>query len=284
MLDNLEVGVMMRLRHPRIVAFLGAGEIIDPPLPGDDVPRVGVFVMLEFAAGGDLTHRLAAAANSTTKFPWKDRIQCAVDIAEGMAFIHYEGFIHRDLKSLNVLCDQNGRCMIADLGLACSNIRPSEESSSGSNTAEKDTAVTVQFDTFEEEENIKSSWAGTAAWMAPEVTVVTERQNFKKYSTYGFKADVFSFGMVMFELLTSRIPWSSTDKRFVHQIMKAVIQGERPAVSESESVDAPKDFIVLMNQCWDTDANVRPTFDELVVALGKIMPPTSVSVRLRNDG
>ena len=101
MLENLEVGVMMRLRHPRIVTFLGAGEIIDPPLEGDDVPRVGIFVMLEYAAGGDLAHRLAAAGNSRRKFPWKDRVQCAMDIAEGMAFIHSEGFIHRDLKSLN---------------------------------------------------------------------------------------------------------------------------------------------------------------------------------------
>jgi hypothetical protein len=101
MLENLEVGVMMRLRHPRIVTFLGAGEIIDPPMEGDDVPRVGIFVMLEYAAGGDLTHRLAAAGNSTRKFPWKDRVKCAMDIAEGMVFIHSEGFIHRDLKSLN---------------------------------------------------------------------------------------------------------------------------------------------------------------------------------------
>ena len=48
MLDNLEIAVMMRLNHPRIVAFLGFGEIVDPPLEGDDVPRVGIFVMLEW--------------------------------------------------------------------------------------------------------------------------------------------------------------------------------------------------------------------------------------------
>lgn len=57
MLSNLEIGVMMRLRHPRIVTFLGAGEIVDPPLEGDNVPRVGIFVMLEYAAGGDLIHQ-----------------------------------------------------------------------------------------------------------------------------------------------------------------------------------------------------------------------------------
>lgn len=125
MLENLEVGVMMRLRHPRIVAFLGAGEIIEPSgIAGIEEPRVGIFVMLEYAAGGDLTHRLKAAAvgsggrvaESIALFSWLDRVQCALDIAEGMAFIHAEGFMHRDLKSLNVLCDRHGRCMIADLG------------------------------------------------------------------------------------------------------------------------------------------------------------------------
>ena len=115
---------MMRLRHPRIVTFLGAGEIIDPPLVGDDVPRVGIFVMLEYAAGGDLIHRLKKAAGSITLLPWVERIQCALDIAEGMVYIHSEGYIHRDLKSLNILCDKNKKCMIADLGLTCSNVRP----------------------------------------------------------------------------------------------------------------------------------------------------------------
>jgi len=159
--------------------------------------------------------------------------------------------------------------MIADLGLACSNIRP-DDSSSSSTAEEKNNATVVQFDTFEEEDLIKSSWAGTAAWMAPEVSVVKERQNFKKYSSYGFKADVFSFGVVMFELLTGRIPWAGTGKTFAHQIMKAVVKGERPVVRKNELASAPKEFINLMHQCWDTDANTRPTFDELVETLGSM--------------
>ena len=66
----------------------------------------------------DLIHRLKAAAGSITLFPWIDRIRCAMDVAEGMVYIHSQGFLHRDLKSLNILCDQSGRSMIADLGLA----------------------------------------------------------------------------------------------------------------------------------------------------------------------
>jgi serine/threonine protein kinase len=173
-----------------------------------------------------------------------------------------------------VLCDEHGRCMIADLGLVCSNIRPDDSSNNNTSTSstgeEKNNATVVQFDAFEEEDLIKSSWVGTAPWMAPEVAVVTERQNFKKYSAYGFKADVFSFGMVMFELLTGRIPWAGTGKTFAHQIMKAVVKGERPVVRKNELASAPKEFVELMHQCWDTDAIVRPTFDELVETLGSM--------------
>jgi len=167
MLSNDEIGVMMRLRHPRIVTFLGAGEIVDPPMEGDDVPRVGIFVMLEYAAGGDLIHRLKHAAGSITLFPWVDRIQCALDIAQGMVYIHSEGFIHRDLKSLNVLCDKDKRCMIADLGLTCSNVRPPTIVLDDDYEDDGETKMysSVQFNKhvpIANDSNFNTSWKGTA--------------------------------------------------------------------------------------------------------------------------
>jgi serine/threonine protein kinase len=167
MLNNDEIGVMMRLRHPRIVTFLGAGEVIDPPMEGDDVPRVGIFVMLEYAPGGDLIHRLKNAAGSITLFPWVDRIQCALDIAEGMVYIHSEGFIHRDLKSLNILCDKNNNCMIADLGLTCSNVRPPTIELGDDYEDDGETKVhsSVQFNKhvpIATDSNYNTAWQGTA--------------------------------------------------------------------------------------------------------------------------
>ena len=46
--------------------------------------------------------------------PWSNRLQIASDIAEGMAFLHSRGLIHRDLKSLNILLDHTGKAKIAD--------------------------------------------------------------------------------------------------------------------------------------------------------------------------
>ena len=218
MLNNLEVGVMMSLRHEHIIDFEGAGQIIDPPREWETEPRVGIFVMLQYAAGGDLAHRLKDAAGSILTFPWKDRVQCASDIACGMSFLHSKGFIHRDLKSLNVLCDEHGKCMIADLGLAKRLERAADAGSTGKNKNKNQLSLQSLDDLNERKGAGVTAWAGTAAWMAPEVTGYD----------YGPSVDVFSFGVVMWELLTCRIPWASSSYTFAHLVIRAVVRGERP--------------------------------------------------------
>ena len=188
MLDDLEVGVMMRLRHPRIVAFLGAGEVIDPPHEGETEPRIGIFVMMQYCAGGDLSHRLTpVTTDSYLKFPWKERIQCAMDVAEGMVFIHNEGIIHRDLKSLNILCDENGRCMIADLGLAKKIGSEDEQEGLRARARSRSDSNGVP--------QVATAWKGTVPWMAPEVI----------RSGYNNSVDVYSFAVIMWELITGRV-------------------------------------------------------------------------------
>ena len=260
MLDDLEVGVMMRLRHPRIVAFLGAGEIIDPPHEGDTEPKVGIFVMLQYCSGGDLSHRLIpVSTNSISTFPWKDRLQCAMDIAEGMIFIHGKGVIHRDLKSLNILCDENGRCMIADLGLA-------------KKMGTEDPLHGLRSDIDRSSKNngfqpVATAWQGTVPWMAPEVI----------RSGYDNSVDVYSFAIIMWELITGRVPWFGTQYTFSHQIMMAVSQGQRPKIKKKELVHVPVGFVELMKRCWDTHSKRRPNFvdifNELKIILNNIAPP-----------
>lgn len=96
--------------------------------------------------------------------------------------------------------------------------------------------------------------------MAPEVTG----------SQYDASVDVFSFGMVLWELLTGRIPWRDRSCNFAHQILQLVLAGERPQASEKELADAPREFISLMKQCWDNDPQARPTFHQALKDLRKI--------------
>ena len=143
------------------------------------------------------------------------------------------------------MCDQSGRSMIADLGLACSNIRPPANENDDHQDMETKTHTSIQFNhhiPFGGDTNYNTKWQGTAAWMAPEVTS----------NNYGFKADVYSFGIVMYELLTCRIPWSGVGGyNFTHQIAMAVKRGERPSINESDLINAPEDFLVLMRKCWE---------------------------------
>ena len=187
MLTNLEVALMMRLRHPRLVAFLGAGEIMDPPRPGDgNFPRRGIFVMLEYVSGGDLAQRLKRSGGNEVLFPWSARLQCAMDIAEGMCYIHKNGLIHRDLKSMNVLYDHTGRCKIADLGLA-----RKFQNSKGNALMQRIIGPEqgASGDDVMDASNFATAWSGTSQWMAPEVTKVTALFDMRHYSTYGKPSD-----------------------------------------------------------------------------------------------
>ena len=103
----------------------------------------------------------------------------------------------------------------------------------------------------------KTAWQGTAAWMAPEVMGMV----------YGPSVDVFSFGVVMWELLTSRIPWAGSGYSFSHQILKAVVRGERPVVTEEDLEHVPAGYVALMEQCWRTNSKERPTFERVMSVL-----------------
>jgi serine/threonine protein kinase len=252
---------MMSLRHEFIVDFEGAGQIIEEPREWETEPRVGIFVMLEYAAGGDLTHRLKDAAGSLLKFPWKDRVQCASDIASGMSFLHSKGFIHRDLKSLNVLCTENGRCMIADLGLARRLERAADADAVNTDKKKKKNQLSLQnSDGYERKHEGVTAWAGTAAWMAPEVTGYD----------YGPSVDVFSFGVVLWELLTCRIPWAGSSYTFAHLIIRAVLRGERPEVTDEDLKEVPDGYVALMKQCWQTEPKERPTFKRAMAMLAEL--------------
>lgn len=98
------------------------------------------------------------------------QIAIALDIARGMEYIHSQGVIHRDLKPENILIDQDFCLKIADFGIAC------EE---------------AHCDTLAED-------PGTFRWMAPEMI---------KRKPYRRKVDIYSFGLLLWELVAGKIPY-----------------------------------------------------------------------------
>ncbi|XP_067400010.1 mitogen-activated protein kinase kinase kinase 11 [Emydura macquarii macquarii] len=186
-------------------------------------------LVMEYAAGGPLSRALAGR-----RIPPHVLVDWAVQIARGMQYLHCGAIvpvIHRDLKSNNILLsqriedeDMNGKTLkITDFGLA-----------------------------REWHRTTKMSAAGTYAWMAPEVI---------KTSTFSKGSDVWSYGVLLWELLTGEVPYRGIDGLAVAYGV-AVNKLTLPIPST-----CPQPFAQLMAECWDQDPHGRPSFDSILAQL-----------------
>ncbi|KAG2543329.1 hypothetical protein PVAP13_9NG739700 [Panicum virgatum] len=208
-----EVRIMRRLRHPNIVLFMGA--VTRPPnlsIVSEYLPRGSLYKIL---------HRPNCLIDE------KRRIKMALDVAKGMNCLHTSvpTIVHRDLKSPNLLVDNNWNVKVCDFGLS-----------------------RLKHSTFLS----SKSTAGTPEWMAPEV-LRNEQSN--------EKCDVYSFGVILWELATLRMPWSGMNPM---QVVGAVGFQDR-------RLDIPKEVDPLVAriiyECWQKDPNLRPSFSQLTSAL-----------------
>ncbi|XP_031103014.1 serine/threonine/tyrosine-protein kinase HT1 isoform X2 [Ipomoea triloba] len=170
----------------------------------------------------------------------------AVDIARAMECLHANGIIHRDLKPDNLLLTANQKSVkLADFGLA------REETLTEMMTAE----------------------TGTYRWMAPELySTVTLRQGEKKH--YNNKVDVYSFGIVLWELLTNRMPFEGMSN--LQAAYAAAFKQERPVILPEE---ISPDLAFIMQSSWVEDPNMRPSFSQIIRMLNEYLltlpsPPT----------
>lgn len=148
--SNKERQIHARLSHPNIVKYLGS------------IPNSNNLVM-ELMVAGNLSHILR---HNKADLTWANRLSIALDISHALCYMHSQHVLHCDLKTSNVLLDENMRAKISDFGLsaACSNI---------------DTGIS----------GVRS---GTPGWMAPEVL------NSGKYSN---KSDIYSLGLIFFDIV-----------------------------------------------------------------------------------
>ncbi|XP_062216745.1 serine/threonine-protein kinase EDR1-like [Phragmites australis] len=208
-----EVRIMRRLRHPNIVLFMGA--VTRPP---------NLSILSEYLPRGSL-YKILHRPNC--QIDEKRRIKMALDVAKGMNCLHTSvpTIVHRDLKSPNLLVDNNWNVKVCDFGLS-----------------------RLKHSTFLS----SKSTAGTPEWMAPEV-LRNEQSN--------EKCDVYSFGVILWELATLRMPWGGMNPM---QVVGAVGFQDR-------RLDIPKEVDPLVAriifECWQKDPNLRPSFAQLTSAL-----------------
>eukprot|EP00884_Botryococcus_braunii_P006247 jgi/Botrbrau1/15623/Bobra.4_1s0010.2 len=127
-----------------------------------------VWLCMEYMEGGNLFQ----AIERNKDWTWRShRGRIALDVAKGMAFLHSHGVIHLDLKSPNILLMQDWTAKVADVGLS--------------------------FLLAENKTHASNLSGGTFTWTAPEILM---------YKRATFKSDVFSFGVILWELVTGEQP------------------------------------------------------------------------------
>lgn len=178
-------------------------------------------IVTEFMSGGSV-YDFLHKQKGVFKLPALLRV--AIDISKGMSYLHQNNIIHRDLKAANLLMDENEVVKVGDFGVA------RVKAQTGVMTAE----------------------TGTYRWMAPEVI---------EHKPYDHKADIFSFGIVLWELLTGKLPYEYLTP--LQAAVGVVQKGLRPTIPKHTH---PK-LTELLEKCWQQDPAERPDFSEILPTL-----------------
>ncbi|KAL3511735.1 hypothetical protein ACH5RR_024452 [Cinchona calisaya] len=246
-----EMKVLCKVHHTNLVELIGYAA------SGDEL-----FLIYEHAQKGSLKSHLHDPQNKGhTSLSWNMRVQIAVDAAKGLEYIHEHTkphYVHRDIKTSNILLDGAFRAKISDFGLA---------KLVGKTNDGEASATTV---------------VGTFGYLAPEYLRDGLATN---------KSDVYAFGVVLFEMISGKeaitqtqgIEAKSADRRSLASVMLAALRNSPDSMSMSslrEHVDPnlmdlyPHDCLFKMamqaKQCVDDDPVLRPDMKQVVISLSHI--------------
>eukprot|EP01137_Pigoraptor_chileana_P037482 Opistho-2@34630 len=212
-----EVDIMVSLRHPHIVMFIGCCEEPELCLVTEFMPRGSVLEILQ---------------KEDAKMPWTRRLGMVLDAARGIQYLHTNNpiVLHCDLKAANLLVGDNYIVKVADFGLT----KIAKKGMRAKN--------------------------GSHLYASPEALRGCE---------YTVESDVYSFGIVMWEVLTAKIPYS--DKLCSHSIesvVHSIVESDiRPTIPRTPHTR----YTAVMTQCWQKDPSKRPGIADVATQLDRMI-------------
>ncbi|MCX8040338.1 MAG: serine/threonine protein kinase [Planctomycetota bacterium] len=215
-----------KVSHPHVVQVLEAGFWNGQP-----------YLVMELVNGhslGRLLDVLAERAGKPVGLPAEQVVRLATGIALGLHAIHQAGIVHRDIKPDNILVAEDRTPKIADLGLAKEVAAPEELRLTG-------TGMVV----------------GTPLYCAPEAI--------RDPQSIGPAADIYSFGVTLFHMLSGRPPFQGDH---AYSVMRAHIE-DRPPPLRALAPETPPWLVELVEWCLEKDPRRRPTALQVAEALAQ---------------
>ncbi|XP_074286309.1 putative receptor-like protein kinase At1g49730 isoform X1 [Silene latifolia] len=231
-----EIELLAKLHHRHLVA-----------LKGFCIQKQDRFLVYEYMANGSLKDHLHTPGKPS--LCWQTRIQIAIDVANALEYLHFycdPPLCHRDIKSSNILLDENFVAKVADFGLAY---------------ASKDGSICF--------EPINTEVRGTPGYVDPEYVITRELTE---------KSDVYSYGVVLLELVTGR--QAIQDNRNLVEWAQVFLSSETklsqltdPTLGDLFDYDQLQTVVTIVKWCTQPEGRARPSIKQVLRLLYESSDP-----------